>query len=127
MDCIIKKPPRCFKDLSYAEQMKIEQFIRDCAEDATKQLLAEAMVEDEIKLQKIWLKMACIALHNNCEADEEMCLAFLVAWKRLYHRTAKFNSEPEQTAWLERELAKIFPNGYPDAWVESLDGRRKEV
>lgn len=86
-----------------------------------------AVKEQEInqyfaKLQKNWLRLSCIVLHNNFGFGKDRCMLYLANWKEMYRLNAKLGSDAEQQAWLEAEMDKIFGEGnYPYEYIDKLE------
>jgi hypothetical protein len=92
-----------------------------------KQIIAEVK-EQEInkyfaKLQKNWLMLSCMVLHNNFGFGKDRCLLYLANWREVYRLNAKKGSDAEQQAWLRAEMDKIFGEGnYPYEYIDKLEG-----
>jgi hypothetical protein len=92
-----------------------------------KQIIAEVK-EQEInkyfaKLQKNWLMLSCMVLHNNFGFGKDRCLLYLANWREMYRINAKLGSDAEQQAWLRGEMDKIFGEGnYPYEYIDKLEG-----
>ena len=86
-----------------------------------------AVKEQEInqyfaKLQKNWLRLSCIVLHNNFGFGKDRCMLYLANWKEVYRLNSKIGSDAEQQAWLEAEMDKIFGEGnYPYEYIDKLE------
>lgn len=89
-----------------------------CADLVTKQVEHE-----EAQLQKRWLQLAFVVLHNSKDRyGKSRCLAFLVGFKKVYRICSKFKTEAEIESWLEKEMTAIFgKDGYPHEWVDSIE------
>ena len=79
---------------------------------------------EEAELQKRWLQLACIVLHQQKDPYGKMrCMSFLNGFKRMYKKCAKFKSNAEIDEWVKSELKCIFgEGGYPHLWVDDLEG-----
>ena len=99
-------------------------------QEAIKAMLSERMEQlvnaEEAQMQKIWLKYACIALHEVFGFGEARLLSFLGTWRRIYKTNSKFKSEAEQSAWIDERINKIFKNGYPSEFIDSFEDSRSE-
>lgn len=74
------------------------------------------------KLQKNWLRLSCIVLHNNFGFGRDRCMLYLANWKEMYRLNSKIKTEAEQQAWLEAEMDKIFGEGnYPYEYIDKLE------
>ena len=109
------KPPKAWEKLSLFEKKAIEEYCTQVASDIVD--------HEEAELQKRWLQLACIVLHNQKDKFGRMrCLAFLKEWKRVYHKCEKFNTNEEIEAYLKKEMDSIFGvDGYPYEWVDGLE------
>ena len=106
--------PKSFESLPNGEKKKINQYYTD--------MLNEELDKNEIQLQKIWLQLSCIVLHEAFGFGRDRCRMFLGNWKRMYRRNARLASREEQDEFLKIEISKIFgENGYPYEWVDSLE------
>ncbi len=82
---------------------------------------------EEAQIQKVWLKMGCIANHKVFGAGAIRGRRWLLQWKQLYRIISKCKTNEERDAYLDAEMEKIFgKDGYPSEWVDSLEngGRR---
>jgi hypothetical protein len=95
-----------------------------------KEIINQVMTEEVIRqvcheqaeLQKIWLQMACIVLHNNFGFGKKRCLLFLANWREMYRINTKLTSKEKQTDYLAREIEKIFgKGGYPKEYIDKLE------
>jgi hypothetical protein len=112
-----ERMPRSWNRLPDWEKQKINDI---CNEAMNAQINHE-----EAELQKVWLQMACIVLHQQKDPYGEMrCRAFLKGWKRMYWIIGKIKTNEERDAYLKAETDKIFgKDGYPAEWVDSLEGK----
>lgn len=107
---------RSYLSLPPKEKAAIDQALVKWAEDKVN--------HEEAELQKIWLQMACIVLHDAFGFGHMRCLTFLGNWKRMYKRMTKISSKEEQDAFLKTEMDKIFgEDGYPYEFIDSLEKR----
>ena len=109
--------PKSFQSLPPREKQIIQKMMEETVSDQ--------IDKEEAKLQKIWLQFACIVLHEAFGFGERRCVTFLGNWKRIYRQNAKFKTEEEQTAWIDERINKIFPDGYPSEFIDSLEGQTK--
>jgi hypothetical protein len=74
------------------------------------------------KLQKNWLMLSCIVLHNNFGFGKKRCLLYLANWREVYRLNAKLGSDEAQQAWLRGEMDRIFGKGnYPYEYIDKLE------
>lgn len=108
-------PPKSWDRLPDFEKRAIEEYW-------SKRFNAQLDHEEAI-LQKRWLQLACIVLHNQKDRYGKFrCMAFLAGWKRVYRKCEKFNTNAEIDAYLKTEMDSIFGvDGYPYEWVDSLE------
>lgn len=107
--------PKCYMSLPIKERRMIDELV---AETVNKQVDKE-----EAKLQKIWIQLACIILHDAFGFGSQRLTVFLGNWKRIYNRNKKFSCEEEQSEFLRNEIESIFGvGGYPSEWIDSLEG-----
>ena len=77
--------------------------------------------KEEAEVQEIWIKLACILLHDTFGFGEERLLRFIAAWNKVYRRNARTQTKAEQSAWLDGEMAKLFPKvGFPQFRIDRL-------
>lgn len=107
----MKVKSRTFDTLTASEQNRL---LKAMEEEANR-----AVFESQADMQIIWLKLMCIALHRAGRTEEEIMIA-LGNWRRLYRQNSKIQTEAEQSEWLNRELADIFPNGIPEDYLQGL-------
>lgn len=106
--------PKPFERLSNGDKQAIYR--------AVSRLANEQIDKEEAEMQKIWLQMACIVLHNGFGFGKSRLLQFIGNWKRMYRVNAKLGSYKEQQKYLRDEMDKIFGvNGYPEEFVNSLE------
>lgn len=106
--------PKPFERLSHGDKQAIYR--------AVSRLANEQIDKEEAEMQKIWLQMACIVLHNGFGFGKSRLLQFIGNWKRMYRVNAKLGSYKEQQKYLRDEMEKIFgENGYPEEFVNSLE------
>lgn len=94
---------------------------KDAITEVFNEKLNAAINQEEAELQEIWIKLACILLHENFGFGEQRLDRFIIAWNRIYNRNARLHTKSEQTAWLEAEMAKCFPKfGFPQHRIDRL-------
>ena len=100
---------------------KLPKFERDAIQDAMNEQLNHLLDKEEAEVQEIWIKLACILLHENFGFGEQRLSRFIIAWNRIYNRNARTQTKAEQTAWLEEEMKKCFPKiGFPQCRIDHL-------
>ena len=106
--------PKPFERLSNGDKQAIYR--------AVSRLANEQIDKEEAEMQKIWLQMACIVVHNGFGFGKSRLLQFRGSWKRMYRINAKLGNYKEQQKYLCVEMEKIFgANGYPEEFVNSLE------
>lgn len=75
---------------------------------------------EEAELQKIWLQMACIVLHNGFKFGKRRCSMFLYNWKRIYQKNSRLKTKKEQSKWLEEQMA-FFDGEYPKEFIDKME------
>lgn len=96
------------------EKKAIEKMV----EDEVNRILSE----EEVVLFTQFTKMMCIVLHDY-EPDPfgEHRLTRVIGNFRMLHRKFRnVKTAKEVNEALEKEMARIFPNGFPQEYVESL-------
>ena len=106
--------PKPFERLSNGDKQAIYR--------AVSRLANEQIDKEEAEMQKIWLQMACIVLHNGFGFGKSRLLQIIGNWKRMYRVNAKLGNYKEQQKYLRDEMEKIFgTTGYPEEFVNSLE------
>lgn len=118
MKCNTPKPPKMPKTwdrLSDYDRKILTKVMSDTAYD---------MVDKELRdTQEIWIKLCCVLLHDSHDMDETELLQVIADWKRMYRRNERIKTKEEQTAWLDRELARCFPTcGFPQFRIDEMKG-----
>lgn len=112
--------PKSWEQLPQKEKDAINKLMTDFAYDI--------VAKEQMNLQEIWIKLACIVLHDFHGFGEGDLLKFIAAWKRIYARNDRAEYKEEQDAWLNEEMAKCFPFcGFPQIRIDELKkkGERK--
>lgn len=105
--------PRSFLRLPPAE--------KDAITEVLNEQLNTAISKGEAELQEIWIKLACILLHDTFGFGEERLNRFIAAWNKVYRRNERLQTKSEQTAWLDAEMQKCFPKfGFPQHRIDKL-------
>lgn len=104
--------PTSYTNLPKREKETIAKYIQD------------QVNHEEAELQKIWIQLACIILHDTFGMGAQRLTTFIGNWKRIYKRNAKIESKEEQDEFLQTEMRKIFgEDGYPYEFIDSLEKR----
>lgn len=105
--------PRSYLNLPPAE--------KDVITDLFNEQLNAAISKEEAELQEIWIKLACINLHETFGFGEDRLNRFIAAWNKTYRRNERTGSASAQTAWLGAEMQKCFPKfGFPQSRIDKL-------
>ena len=100
---------------------KLPKSERELIQNALNDQLNQLVDKEEAEVQEIWIKLACILLHETFGIGEERLWSFIVAWNRIYRRNERMQTKSEQTAWLDEEMAKCFPkDGFPQMRIDAL-------
>ena len=91
--------PKSFESLPPKEKAVISQMIQ---EEAYK--LAD---KEHAEVQKIYMQLCCILLHECFGFGEKRLYCFLGNWKRLYRWNSRFSDKESQTKALEDKIKKI--------------------
>lgn len=106
--------PKSWLSLPEREKKAISKMVEDEAN--------KAVDHEEAELQKIWLQLACIVLHDAFGFGERRLTRFLGNWKRVYRMNSKCENAEKQTEFLTDQMSKLFPQGgYPYEWIDSLE------
>lgn len=95
---------------------------RDSLQKAMTEQVYNLVDKEEQEMQVVWIKLACIILHDVYGIGEKRLLRFIAAWKRMYRRHARFNDDKhDRDEWLASEMARCFPKGgFPDERIEEM-------
>lgn len=106
--------PKSFLSLPQSEKEKINEVLTEEIENNVNQQMA--------KLQKLWLKFACIVLNRNFGFGKKRCLLFLANWREIYRINNTLKNEADQTEYLKTEIDRIFgKDGYPNGFIDKLE------
>ena len=109
---------KCNLPISFNKLPKSE---RESIQNALNEQLNHLVDKEEAEVQEIWIKLACILLHEYFGFGEKRLCRFIIAWNRIYRRNARTQTKSEQTAWLDEEMKKCFPKfGFPQRRIDSL-------
>jgi hypothetical protein len=110
-----QKPPRLWERMSPIEREAINEYCE--------QKCQEQVNHEEAEIQKRLLQLACIVLHRQKDPYGKMrCLVFLKDMKREYNNLARFKTDEEIVAYLNKGTDVIFgKDGYPHEWVDKLE------
>lgn len=120
MNANIPRPPKMPKTwdrLSDYDRKILTKVMTDTAFDMADKQLADT--------QEVWIKLACIILHDGFQMEEEELFQFIASWKRMYRRNARIQTKEEQSLWLEVELNRCFPGGFPQFRIDEMKGDHK--
>ena len=106
--------PKSFLNLPKSERETIEKLKNEQVENEVNRYFAQ--------LQKNWLKMSCMVLHNGCGMNAEECLLYLGNFGTAYRENARIATHDEQQKWLDAEMEKIFgTGGFPQKYLDRLE------
>jgi inosine/xanthosine triphosphate pyrophosphatase family protein len=88
--------------------------------DLMQQTVNDTIDREEDLIQKCWLQWACIILHDDMGLDVDQLMMFLGNWKKMYRKNRTFKDDKEQQQYLDERLNKIFTDGFPFDFVNSL-------
>lgn len=109
---------KCNLPKSYNQLPKAE---KDAIQEALNEQLGHLVDKEHAEVQEIWIKLACVLLHENFGFGEERLNRFIAAWNKIYRRNERTHTKSEQTAWLDAEMAKCFPKfGFPQNRIDKL-------
>lgn len=100
---------------------QLPQSERDLIQSEFDKQLNFLIDKEEAEVQEIWIKLACVLLRQTFNFDEEQLMQFIAAWDRIYRRNERTQTKAEQTAWLNSEMEKCFPEcGFPQFRIDRL-------
>ena len=106
--------PKSYMNLPKKEKEIIDKLVLE--------MVDKQVDKEEAELQKIWLQLACIVLHDAFGFGEQRLTSFLGNWKRVYRMNAMCENAQKQAEFLTDQMSKLFPQGgYPYAWIDSLE------
>lgn len=105
--------PRSWNQLPKREQEVLKKIMTETAMDL--------VTKEEATIQKRMLKMACIVNYETFGHGEKRATMFLGNWRRMYRAVAKCKTDEEFLAMLDERLGKVFPSGFPEEYLDSLE------
>lgn len=94
---------------------------RDALQKAMTEQVYALVDNEEKEMQVIWIKLACLLLHELFGFGEIRLLRFIAHWKRIYRRQARFGDDASaRDGWLDEEMKRLFPNGFPDVRIQEM-------
>ena len=113
------KIPKSYKQLSHTDQQDLKKFAQDVALEA-----AEMMLEKDSRVMlDIYMKMACLVLHDAFGFGEKRLRLYIANHKRLFSRQVKLVQRGEQLEYLNKRMAQIFrKDGFPQKFIDDLLG-----
>lgn len=100
--------------------VNLPQREKDIISDLVQEQINEAVDREEAEMQKIWLSMACIILHDAFGFGKERCMMFLGNWRKMYRKNDRFKGSADQKQFLDEKIAQIFKGDYPQEFIDSL-------
>ena len=123
------RAPKEWERLPDRDKHIIIQYLKEKVMEELEQTLIPDLVRinldhEEAELQKVWLKVMCVAMHEEHKHGEGRNLRTLLRWKRLYAKIERMKNSKERDEWLDAKIKKIFrKGGYPTEWVDRLEKR----
>lgn len=123
------RAPKEWERLPDRDKHIIIQHLKEKVMEELEQTLIPDLVRinldhEEAELQKVWLKVMCVAMHEEHQHGEGRNLRTLLRWKRLYAKIERMKNSEERDEWLDAKIKKIFrKGGYPTEWVDRLEKR----
>ena len=114
------KIPKSYKQLSHTDQQDLKKFTQEVALEA-----AEMMLEKDSRVMlDIYMKMACLVLHDAFGFGEKRLRMYIGNHKRLFERQVKLVHRGEQLQYLNKRMEEIFKkDGFPQNFVDDLLGK----
>ena len=111
--------PKPYDQLPDKDKEKIRAFVRQVALEAAEveiQRIARIMLD-------IYMKMACLVLHDAFGFGEKRLRLYIANHKRLFSRQVKLVQRGEQLEYLNKRMAEIFrKDGFPQKFIDDLLG-----
>lgn len=102
---------------------QLPQSERDALQKVMTEKVYDLVDEEEKEMQVVWIKLACLLLHDVFGFGEKRLLRFIAAWRRMYRRHARFNRDDkhDRDEWLDSEMRRLFPKGgFPDVRIQEM-------
>lgn len=110
--------PRSFTSLPKSQQELLVQMMNETLE--------KRLAEQEVEVQKIYMKLCCILLNKCFGFGEKRLYMFLGNWKGIYRWNSRFPDAKTQSEELDKEIHRIFrKSGYPEQFINSLENKEK--
>ena len=112
------KIPRSFTSLPKSQQELLVNMMNETVE--------QKIAENEVEVQKIYMKLCCILLNRCFGFGEKRLYMFLGNWKSIYRWNGRFPDAKTQSEELDKEIRRIFrKSGYPEQFINSLENKEK--
>ena len=81
--------------------------------------------EEEVTLFTQYTKMLCIVLHDYFGFGEKRLCRIIGNFRMLHRKFRNVKTAKEVNEALDKEMARIFPHGFPQEYVENLQRENK--
>ena len=91
--------------------------------DYMKKVVMEQEEKDARLMLDLYIKMACVTLHDAFGFGEKRLNMFLGNHKRLFHRQSRMVKDGTQIDYLNRRMTEIFKKGgFPQSFFDNILG-----
>lgn len=102
---------------------RLPQSQKEVIADSMKQMLMEQEDKDMRIMLDLYIKMACVVLHDAFGFGEKRLNMFLGNHKRLFHRQHKMVMDGTQVEYLNKRMSEIFKkDGFPQSFFDNMLG-----
>lgn len=95
---------------------------KEIIEKVKTQEALEIANHESAEVQKIMLKLFCIAMNKNQKYGRKRLYLVLGSWKEIYRIVGKIKTREELNKYLDSEMDRIFgKGGYPYEYIDKLE------
>ena len=109
--------PKSYTKLPKHEKKAIDELV----ESEINRILSE----EEVTLFTQYTKMLCIVLHDYFGFGEKRLTRIIGNFRMLHRKFRKVKTAKDVNEALDKEMARIFPHGFPQEYVENLQRENK--
>lgn len=117
MKCNLTKGSKITSQLKPSEQERLQKLME--------MTLTTQLDIEETELQKLWIKSCCVLLHDTFNFDETQLMIFLGNWESIYRELRNSESSLAQRQMVDEQVSKVFPNGFPEQFLNNLANKGK--
>jgi hypothetical protein len=110
------KPPRPYERLPEYQQKIINEYVVELVEEIAKPR-EEAYIREILNL---YIKQSCVLLHDSFKMTEDDLVLYIGSHKQFWRGQNRLVDRGEQEEYLNKRINEIFPNGFPQEFIDSL-------